>query len=123
MYWNLPNTGNKRVFYSRTVPQFSRCLKFLHPSLCPSLPLSYKHVRSTGIAVPSSQSNFLSVKLYSEKWNANTVESLYLELGYSNSAKFEASIRIKNTIHFDRFLQPKFGSGYLFTSPNYPKCK
>ena len=26
-------------------------------------------------------------------------------------------------IHFDCFLQPYFGVGDFFTSPNYPKCK
>ena len=29
----------------------------------------------------------------------------------------------ESKIHFDCFLQLKVGVGYLFTSPNYPKCK
>ena len=29
----------------------------------------------------------------------------------------------ESKIHFDCFLQPQFGVGDFFTSPNYPKCK
>ena len=50
------------------------------------------------------------------------MDALYSRISFnSHSALLEISIRIK--IQFDCFLQPLFGAGDFFTSPNYPKCK
>ena len=48
-----------------------------------------------------------------------TVESRYLKLGYLRNSKRLS----ESKIHFNCVLQPKFGVGDFFTSPNYLKWK
>ena len=65
------------------LPQFSRCLKFLQPSVWPPRALPYRHLCRTETAVPSSQPICSSVIWYSVRPVKSCVKGKYQGKGHT----------------------------------------